>query len=152
MKPTKGSNKKRKAPSGAAGDVSYRFHLDGYRLSAVVLQTTAKKSKSSSSSRPAGNGKQPQQPKKLKLRDQKVIPVPQSAFLGKTKVVAGEGAEEDGGEEEEEEEIDMEDMLGEGEDSGDEEQGEGGGIQEGGGRATAGLEFLVGLDAKNLSR
>jgi hypothetical protein len=94
--------------------------------------------------------KQPSQLKKLKLRDQKSIPVPQSAFLGKPKV-AEEGQEE-GAEEEEEEEIDMDDMLGEAEDT-DEEEHEGrGGSRESGGGKGAGLEFLVGLDAKTLSR
>lgn len=55
-------------------------------------------------------------------------------------------------EEQEEDEIDMDDMMGEGEDSEDEDQ-EGQESKQGTtGRQGAGLEFLVGLDAKTLSR
>ncbi|GHJ84066.1 hypothetical protein NliqN6_0468 [Naganishia liquefaciens] len=133
MPPTKGSNKKRKAPASAAGSSS------------------AKKTKASASSsaRPS-NGKQTQQPKKLKLRDQKTIPVPQSAFLGTPKTATEEG--QDDVEEEEEDEIDMDDMMGEGEDSEDGDEGDKESKQGATGRNGAGLEFLVGLDAKTLSR
>lgn len=80
-----------------------------------------------------------------------MIPVPQSAFLGKPKAVAEEGQDGEDVEEEEEEEIDMDDMLGEGEDS-EEEQESKPPKQEANGRKGAGMEFLVGLDAKTLSR
>lgn len=74
------------------------------------------------------------------MRDRKTIPVPQSAFLGgKAKPVVEEGKEEEDQEEEEEDEIAMDDML---------ELGE----EEVGGSRNSGLEFLVDMDVKNLTR
>jgi nucleolar complex protein 3 len=96
------------------------------------------------------NGKparRPDQPKKVKLRDQKFIPVPESAFLSKGKGKAravdvaddsgedAEEAEEDGSED------DDEDMM---VDEDDDEALEY--IKAGG------ASFLTGLDAKTLSR
>ncbi|KAJ9111503.1 hypothetical protein QFC22_006530 [Naganishia vaughanmartiniae] len=139
MKNTKGSNKTRKAPIAGAAPPQ-------------------KKSRTSSSLS-AGPNAAAKQPKKLKLRDQKFIPVPQSAFLktnGKAKVAgdAGEEAvdEEEEEEEEEEDAIDMDDMMGGGESDEEEEEEEQQAKAPVQKQGTQDLSFLVGLDAKTLSR
>jgi nucleolar complex protein 3 len=98
------------------------------------------------------NGKparRPDQPKKVKLRDQKFIPVPESAFLGKGKgkarAVDGEGdsGEDSAGEEGEDDDEDEDDlgMLVDGEDDEAMEYIKAGGAS-----------FLTGLDAKTISK
>lgn len=95
------------------------------------------------------NGKparRPDQPKKVKLRDQKFIPVPESAFLSKGKgkaraVDVADDSGEDAEEVEDDESEDDDDMM---VDEDDDEALEY--IKAGG------ASFLTGLDAKTLSR
>lgn len=141
----KGSNKKRDAVCISPTPIGRWLTL--YRKpSANKPKTGAKPAPSKS------RGGQQQPAKKLKLRDQKFIPVPGSAFLGqKVKVpqpTEEVDAEDGEGEDEEGEEIDMDDMIGSGEDS-EEETREERSEKAGKGRD---MSFLVGLDAKTLSR
>jgi hypothetical protein len=160
MKNTKGSNKTRKAPIASAAVSKPTLYV--VREAKTHLSSSSQpphkkfKPSTSLSSGPSAAAKQP---KKLKLRDQKFIPVPQSAFLktnGKGKVAPDAGdeeaaAEEEDDEDEEEDAIDMDDMMGGGE-SDDEQEEEEKVKAPAKKQGTQDLSFLVGLDAKTLSR